>query len=182
MDVDKNILINVYGIDDNNFVTYLNKFNTLKKVFNLGAVKFLPAEKVRELYNSFIYYFSLGHNMDTIVNDTLPIVKKLFFLNGEGNLKYKLPDDERFEQNSSYVHIVGRVCHIKLNFITTQEIKNNTVFFNFIPSPTLVHDSIISTSKGYVLLSIRNEGLLMIEDTLPVNTAVRGNLTYIVDK
>lgn len=31
MEVDKNILKEVYGIDDDNFVAYLNKFNTLKK-------------------------------------------------------------------------------------------------------------------------------------------------------
>ena len=78
-DINKTSIINTYGIDDDNFIAYLNKFKTFKNMINTGNTAIIPVDKLKELYYLFIYYCSLGHNLHTIVNETTNKVKKLFF-------------------------------------------------------------------------------------------------------
>lgn len=182
MEVDKNVLTNVYGIDDDNFVDYLNKFSTLKKVINLATVEHLPVEKIRHLYNSFLYYFSLGHNLDTIVDETTPVIKRLFFFNGEGYLRYKLPDDKRIRSNYSFVDICGRISLIRLRFVTSQEITENDCLFETLPSPTMVLRTIIPTDVGSKNVVVSEDGLNIYNDTIPSDTVVSGTIVYPVIK
>ena len=182
MEIDKNILINVYGIDDNNFVDYLNKFGTLKKVINLASVEHLPVKKVRELYNTYLYHFSLGHNIDTIIDETTPVIKRLFFFNGEGYLKYKLPDDKRIRSNYSYVEICGRICLLRLRFVTSQEITENDILFETLPSPTMVLRTIIPTDAGSKNVIVSDDGLNIYNDTIPSDIIVSGTIVYPVRK
>ena len=69
-DINKTKFIQTYGIDDDNFLTYLNKFATLKKIVGMGRLDVISKEKINHLYNRFIYYNSLGHNLETIIEET----------------------------------------------------------------------------------------------------------------
>lgn len=151
-------------------------------MINITSLNMLTVGQVRHLYNKFLYYFSLGHNLDTIVNETVDNVRNLFYSNGHANMKFKIISDERFKENISNVHIVDRVCYIRLYFTTLQEIKENELLFSSIPSPTLPYNANVETSEGSKLVTVNNDGLKMYSSKLPANTTVRGNLMYIVDK
>ena len=83
-DINKTKFVQTYGIDDDNFITYLNKFSTLKKMVALERLDVIPKENINHLYNRFIYYNSLGHTLNTIIEETTPDIRRLFFQNGDG--------------------------------------------------------------------------------------------------
>ena len=134
MVVDKTKFIKTYGINDDNFISYLNKFGTLKKIVNMCRLDVISKEKLNHLYNRYIYYNSLGHNLDTIVEETTPIIRNLFYYNGNGHFEYKLPGDDEtvIDANSSYVTISGRVCQVKLAFRNKKELKGSVLLFSLI--------------------------------------------------
>lgn len=183
MEVNKNILINLYGIDDDNFIEYLNKHNTMKKVFNLGRVEHLPVEKVRELYNTFLYYFSLGHTIGTIVDETMTDIKRLFFFNGNGYLSYDLPGGDNIKNGYSKVGIADRVCQVRIGFTTAKEIKAGDLIYELVPAPIFeFRDSVSTNVSGNKVLKINETGIFLNEDTIPVNNSVYGEITFIIGK
>ena len=183
MEVDKNILINLYGIDDDNFVDYLNKHNTVKKIINLGRVKHLPIEKIRELYNIFVYYFSLGHDLNTIVDETMPDIKRLFFFNGNGYLFYDLTGGDNITAGYSKVAIAGRICQVRIGFTAAKEIKEGDLIYDLVPAQIFeFRDSVSTNLSGDKVLRINETGIFLNEGTIPVNNSVYGDIIYIIGK
>ena len=126
--IDKTKFIQTYGIDDDNFLAYLNKFDTLKKIIGMERLDIIPKESIRHLYNTFIYYNSLGHNLNTIVDETTPKVRELFFFNEHGYFEYNLPTIDTTSVTDVYsrVTISGRTCQIKIYFKTTNTIPKKS--------------------------------------------------------
>ena len=182
-DIDKTKFIQTYGIDDDNFLAYLNKFKTLKKIVGMERLDIIPKESVRHLYNTFIYYNSLGHNLDTIVDETTPKVRELFFFNGDGYFEYNLPvaNTTNVTDNYSRVTISGRTCQIKIYFKTTNTIPKNTKIFELIPAPFSSFNTNINYSNTNFSIYIDDNGLAITSD-IPTNTTVAGSITYIIKK
>ena len=78
-------------------------------------------DKLKELYYLFIYYCSIGYNLDTIVNETTNKVKKLFFNEGNEFFQYDLipVNSTSVTGNYSRVIITGNVCQIRLGFTSS---------------------------------------------------------------
>ena len=185
MDINKDKFIQVYGIDDDNFITYLNKFGTLKKIVNMDRLDVISKEKLNHLYNRFIYYNSLGHNLDTIVEETTPIIRNLFYYNGNGHFEYILPvnDKSLSSTNSSFLSIYGRVCQVKITITTKKEIKDGDYLFSLIPAPVSAFRTSINTSDGDISLIIDDNGLKYATTrNLPINTFISDTITYIFRK
>ena len=185
MVIDKDKLIETYGIDDDNFINYLNKFGTLKKIVNMCRLDVISKEKLNHLYNRFIYYNSLGHNLDTIVEETTPIIRNLFYFNGNGHFEYKLPDDDGLlcATNDCLVFISGRVCQINLAFTNKKEIKENDLLFSLIPAPISRFRVKIFTKSGDITLIIDDNGINYASTTdLPINSFISDTFTYIFKK
>ena len=182
-DIDKTKFIQTYGIDDDNFLIYLNKFKTLKKIVGMERLDVIPKESVRHLYNRFIYYNSLGHNLDTIVEETTSDIRTLFFFNEHGYFEYSLPVSNTTSITDSYskVTISGRICQIKIHFKTTNTIPKNTLIFELIPAPFSVFNTSINYSNTNVSIYIDDNGLSVTSD-IPANTTVGGIITYIIKK
>ena len=182
-DIDKNKFIHDYGIDDNHFIFYLNKFATLKKIISMERLDIIPKESVRQLYNRFIYYKSLGHDLDTIVEETTTDIRTLFFFNEHGYFEYNLPISNTTNVTDVYskVTISGRICQVKIHFKTTNTIPKNTRIFVLIPAPFSVFNSSISYSNNNISLYIDDNGLSVTSD-IPTNTTVGGVVIYIIKK
>ena len=184
MDIDKDKLIQVYGIDDDKFVEYLNKFATFKKIVNIGDSTVVPKEKIMNVYNRFIYYNSLGHNLDTIVTETLPIIKKLFFSDQTGYYKYYLPEIDKSlidTAKKSIIFISNRICMVRLMFTTKVEIPTNTLLFDITPSPVANICETVTTDNGDVKLLIDYDGIFTM-NKIPPNTYVNTSFTYIISQ
>ena len=185
MDIDKDNLIQVYGIDDDNFISYLNKFGTLKKIVNMCRLDVISKEKLNHLYNRYVYFNSLGHNLDTIVEETTPIIRNLFYFNGNGHFEYGLMDAEGTicNSNGSYITISGRLCQVKLNFVTKKELKDGDLLFSLIPAPVSEFRLNIARNDGNVSLVIDDNGITYASSTnLPINSYVPTTFTYIFRK
>ena len=185
VDIDKDKLIQVYGIDDDNFISYLNKFGTLKKIVNMCRLDVIPKEKLYHLYNRFIYFNSLGHNLDTIVEETTPIIRNLFYYNGNGHFEYLLPDNDELmmPNHECMVSISGRVCQVKLAFKNKKVIKENDLLFSLIPAPISRFRVKIFTKSGNITLIIDDNGINYASETdLPIDTFISDTFTYIFRK
>ena len=181
--IDKTKFIQTYGIDDDNFLAYLNKFATLKKIVSMERLDVIPKDKLTHLYNIFIYYNSLGHNLNTIVEETTPKVRELFFFNGDGYFEYNLPvaNTTNITDVYSRVTISGRTCQIKIYFKTTNTIPKGTYIFELIPAPFSSFNTNINYSNTNVSSYIDDNGLTITSD-IPTNTTVAGIITYIIKK
>ena len=186
MVIDKDKFIQVYGIDDDNFITYLNKFGTLKKIVNMDRLDVISKEKLNHLYNRFIYFNSLGHNLDTIVEETTPIIRNLFYFNGNGHFEYKLPDNNGItlgNTNDCFVTISGRVCQVKLAFRNKKELIKNDLLFSLIPAPVSRFRAKFYTINGDISLIIDDDGINYDSSTnLPIDTFISDTFTYIFKK
>ena len=182
-DIDKTKFIQTYGIDDNNFMAYLNKFATLKKMIIMERFDIIPKESVIHLYNTFIYYNSLGHNLDTIVDETMPKVRELFFFNEHGYFEYNLPvaNTTNVTNVNSRVAISGRNCQIKIYFKTTNTIPRGTIIFELLPAPFSNFNTNINYSNTNISVYISDNGLTVTSD-IPTNTTVSCSITYIIKK
>ena len=184
-DINKTSIINIYGIDDDNFIAYLNKFKTLKKIVNMGDLNVIPVDKLKHLYNTFIYYNSLGHNLDTIVDETTPKVRELFLFNGHGYFEYKLPISDTTKASSSFsrVGISDRICQIKIQFGTLKQLNENDLIFDLIPAPYVDSRFNIYSKDGFnAQLKIDNDGIKVATATLPASKEFVGTITYIIKK
>ena len=185
MDIDKDKFIQVYGIDDDNFITYLNKFGTLKKIVNMDRLDVISKEKLNHLYNRYIYFNSLGHNLDTIVEETTPIIRNLFYFNGNGHFEYILPDDDGTlcSMNKSFVTISGRVCQVKINLSTKKELKNGDYLFSLIPAPVSEFRLNIPRNAGNLSFMIDDNGIEYdTKDNLQPPAYISASITYIFRK
>ena len=182
IDINKDKLIKVYGIDDDNFIAYLNKFKTLKKIINLGITSAIPVEKLRELYNIFVYYFSLGHDLDTIVNETITNVRTLFFFNGNGYLTYALGDTNNTKGSYSRVAITGRICQVRIGFTTSKQINAGDLIYENAPAPIFEYRDDVYTNSGNKVLKINETGIYLNDGTIQVNSTVYGETTFIVER
>ena len=182
-DIDKTKFIQTYGIDDDNFLAYLNKFATLKKIVDMGNLNVIPKEKLNHLYNRYIYYKSLGHDLNTIVEETTPKIRELFFFNGDGYFEYNLPVSNTTSVTDVYsrVTISGRTSQIKIYFKTTNTIPKGTYIFELIPAPFSSFNTNINYSNTNVSSYIDDNGLTITSD-IPTNTTVAGIITYIIKK
>ena len=181
--IDKTKLIQTYGIDDDNFIAYLNKLNTLKKMIIMERLDIVPKESVKHLYNTFIYYKSLGHNLDTIVDETMPKVRELFFFNEHGYFEYNLPvaNTTDVTKVDSRVAISGRNCQIKIYFKTTNTISRGTYIFESIPAPFSNFHTNINCSNTNIPVYISDNGLTFTSD-IPTNTTVAFTISYIIKR
>ena len=182
--IDKTKFIKTYGIDDDNFLTYLNKFKTLKKIVDMERLDIIPKENIRHLYNTFIYYNSLGHNLNTIVDETTPKVRELFFFNGDGYFEYNLPvsDTTKMSNNYSKVTISGRICQVKIQFKTTDTIPIDSLLFSLLPAPFSSFNTTISYRNNDITLYVCDDGIKLVNNSIPANTDVRDTITYIIKK
>ena len=181
-DINKTSIINTYGIDDDNFIAYLNKFKTFKNMINTGNTSIIPVDKLKELYYLFVYYCSLGHNLDTIVNETTNKVKKLFFNEGNEFFQYDLipVNSTSVTGNYSRVIIVGNICQIRIGFTSSKQLNKDDILFSNIPSPVPEFRDIIYTNSGNKTIRINGNGI-MVYDVIPASNTVNGSITYIFD-
>ena len=183
-DINKTKFIQTYGIDDDNFLTYLNKFATLKKIVGMGRLDIMPKEKIRHLYNRFIYYNSLGHNLNTIVEETTSDIRRLFFFNGDGYFDYILPcyDTTNMKDNFSRVSVCGRICQVKIQFKTVNEIPANTLLFELTPAPIYNFNTVGNYKNVFIPLYIYEDGIKLSHNSIPANTDIRDTITYVIRK
>ena len=185
MDIDKDKFIQTYDINDDNFITYLNKFATLKKIVNMDRLDVISKEKLNHLYNRFIYYNSLGHNLDTIVEETTPVVRHLFYSDGKGYFQYELPFIKTTGINSNYssVAISDRVCQLKIAFTTKTELPADTLLYDLLPAPFIpFRISIYCNTLPNATLIVTDDGISVGYDDIPANSEVSGEITYIFKK
>ncbi len=185
VDIDKTKFIKTYGIDDDNFLVYLNKFGTLKKIVDMGDLNVIPVDKLKHLYNTFIYYNSLGHNLNTIIEETTPKVRELFLFNGHGYFEYKLPvyDTTKASSNFSRVGISDRICEVKILFATLKELNKDDLIFNLVPAPFIDSGfNLFSKTGTNSLFKIDNDGIKVASNTIPVGNEFVGTFTYIIKK
>ena len=151
---------------------------------SLGNTEIIPINKIKELYHLFIYYYSIGHDIDTIVSETRNKIKDLFFYDGNEFYVYDLPPNELvgISGNSSKVTITGNICKVRLTFTATSEITKDVVIFNFVPVPTFEFRDIINTSAGNKIFRINEDGIMLASDTLKPNTIISGSITFIIDR
>lgn len=182
-DIDKDTLIKYYGIDDDNFVAYLNEFKTFKKIIKLGLTRTVPVNKLRELYNKFVYYFSIGHDIKTVVNETIPIIKNLFFYNGNEFLTFTLSNTDILTSNYTSVGVVGRICQIRFGFTAGKQINAGDMIFNYNPAPIFEYRDTIYCNKGnVVVIRINETGIFLNEGTITAGTQVYGETSFIVER
>ena len=183
-DINKDKFIKTYGIDDNNFIAYLNKFATLKKMIALERLDVIPKDKLTHLYNTFIYYNSLGHNLNTIVEETTPKIRELFFFNGDGYFEYNLPlyDTTKMSNNYSKVTISGRICQVKIQFKAVDTIAIDTLLFSLLPAPFSPFNTVITYRNNNTALYVCDDGIKLVNNSIPANTDVRDTITYIIKK
>lgn len=141
----------------------------------------ISKEKLNHLYNKFVYYNSLGHNLDTIVGETTPDIRTLFFFNGDGYFEYILPvsNTTNVSDEHSRVTISGRTCQIKVYFKTTNTIPRGTTIFELIPAPF----SNFNTNINYLTINVPSyidEKGLSITSDIQTNVIVAGTITYII--
>lgn len=184
--IDKTKFIKTYGIDDDNFLAYLNKFKTLKKIVDMGDLNVIPVDKLTHLYNTFVYYNSLGHDLDTIVDETTPKVRELFFFNGDGYFEYSLPvaDGIEVSKNACAVAIDGRTCHVKIGLVTSKEIPQGTLIFKLTPAPySECRSGVIWTSNSNNITLIADDnGIRLGNGNIAVNCTISGTFTYVIKK
>ena len=182
--IDKTKLIQTYGIDDDNFIAYLNKFATLKKIVDMERLDIIPKDKLTHLYNRFIYYNSLGHNLNTIVEETTPKIRELFFFNGDGYFEYNLPvsDTTKMSNNYSKVTISGRICQVKIQFKTVDTIPSDTLLFELLPAPFSNFNTVITYRNNDIPLYVCDDGIKLVTNSIQANIDVRDTITYIIKK
>ena len=182
--IDKTKFIQTYGIDDDNFLTYLNKFPTFKKIVGMGRLDIISKEKLRHLYNRFIYYNSLGHNLNTIVEETTPKIRELFFFNGDGYFEYNLPvsDTTKMSNNYSKVTISGRICQAKIQFKAVDTIPIDTLLFSLLPAPFSSFNTVITYRNNDTALYVCDDGIKLVNNSIQANIDVRDTITYIIKK
>lgn len=180
MNIDKTKFIKNYDIDDDNFIDYLNKTYTLKKIINLGNFNAISKEKLLNLYNIYVYYKSLGHTTTTILEETKPNIKNLFFFNGYANFKYSLTPNSGINiiPNVSNVCISDSICTLILNFTNKNLLNNNLLLFSMIPAPKSEFQDIVNTTNGVISLKVNDDGISLVSGDLPANTTVKGVITY----
>ena len=181
-DINKTSIIKTYGIDDDNFIAYLNKFKTFKNMINTGNTTIIPVDKLKELYYLFVYYCSLGYNLDTIVNETTNKVKKLFFNEGNEFFQYDLipVNSTTVTGNYSRVIISGNICQIRTGFTSAKQLNKDVTLFSNIPSPVFEFRDIIYTNSGNKAIRVNGNGI-MAYDVIPASNTVNGSITYIFD-
>lgn len=184
--INKTNFIKTYGIDDDNFLAYLNKFGTLKKIVDMGRLEVISKEKLKHLYNRFIYYNSLGHTLDTIVEETTTDIRSLFFFNGDGYFEYILPptNPSYLDEVLASVSVFGRICQVKLQFKTKIELDLNNIIFDLIPAPySSFRDILFSPTNNTIPIYVTDEGIVLYRTTkIPANTFITGSFTYIIKK
>ena len=138
------------------------------------------------LYNRFIYYNSLGHNLETIVEETTSDIRSLFFFNGDAYLEYKLPptNPSDLDEVLTNVSISGRICQVKLQFRTKRELDMNDIIFDLIPAPFSNFRTILfSPTNGEISIFINDDGIVLYSSNkIPTNTFITGSFTYIIKK
>ena len=130
-----------------------------------------------------LYYNSLGHNLNTIVEETTSDIRSLFFFNGNGYFEYDLPIFNITNVTDLYsrVTISDRTCQIKIYFKTTNTIPKNTKIFELIPAPFSNFNTNINYLNNNISLYIDDNGLSVTSD-IPSNITVAGSITYIIKK
>ena len=185
MDIDKDKLIQTYGINDDKFIEYLNKFATLKKIVNMCRLDVISKEKLNNLYNRYIYYNSLGHNLNTIVEETMPNIRNLFFFDGNGYFQYELPfiKTTGISGNYSSVAISDRVCQLKIAFDNKTELPSGTLLYELLPAPFIpFRISVYCDTLPNPTLIVSDDGITVGYDDIPPNSKVSGEITYIIKR
>ena len=142
----------------------------------------IPLDKLKELYYLFIYYCSIGYNLDTIVNETTNKVKKLFFNEGNEFFQYDLipVNSTSVTGNYSRVIISGNICQIRIGFTSSKQLNKDDILFSNIPSPVPEFRDIIYTNSGNKTIRINGNGII-VYDVIPASNTVNGSITYIFD-
>lgn len=182
--INKTKFIKNYGIDDDNFLAYLNKFDTFKKIVDIGLLDVISKENINHLYNRFIYYNSLGHDLVTIVEETIPDIKNLFFFNGNGYAEYSLPaNTSKISSSFSRVTISDRICHVKLQFTIKQTLNKHDIIFALTPAPSIDFGFKLFNNDGVNgELKITDDGVKVNSETFPNSGEFVGTVTYIIKK
>ena len=178
--------VNFYGIDDINFVAFLQFFDTFSKIVSMYNETVIPKNKMMHLYNRYIYYKSLGHDNKTITEEMLPYIRSEFFFDGNGTFEYKLPTKlNSISVNNSFVSISGKVCQIKFNFMVGQDINANSRLFDLSPAPFSPFEfylpTVLGDAKNSLHITINSDGIITMDKIL-TNTIVSGSITYIFTK
>ena len=151
-------------------------------MINTGNTTIIPVDKLKELYYLFVYYCSIGYNLDTIVNETTNKVKKLFFNDGNEFFQYDLipVNSTSVTGNYSRVIITGNICQIRIGFTSSKQLNKDDILFSNIPSPVPEFRDIIYTNSGNKTIRINGNGI-MVYDVIPASNTVNGSITYIFD-
>ena len=178
--------MNFYGIDDINFVAFLQSFDTFSKIISMYNETVIPKNKMIHLYNRYIYYNSLGHDNKTITEEMMPYIRSEFFFDGNATFEYKLSTKfNSISVNNSFVSISGKVCQIKFNFMVGQVINANARLFDLSPAPFSAFEfylpTVLGGTKNSLHITINSNGITSMDKIEP-NTIVSGSITYIFTK
>ena len=182
--IDKTSFVNTFGIDDDEFISYLNITTTFKNLIKLNNTNIIPINKLKELYNTFIYYKSIGYDLSTINSNINNKIRKLFF--DKEIICGKLSQaTNKITTNNSKIIINGRVCQILLNFTNTLQINENEVLFENIPSPYGVDDDYFidvfyDTNISARKLKIGSDNIKCLGSVIPANNTIKASVTYII--
>ena len=178
--------MNFYGIDDINFVAFLQSFDTFSKIISMYNETVIPKNKMIHLYNRYIYYNSLGHDNKTITEEMMPYIRSEFFFDGNATFEYKLSTKfNSISVNNSFVSISGKVCQIKFNFMVGKDINANSRLFDLSPAPFSPFEFylpiVLGDAKNSLHITINSDGITTMDKIL-TNTIVSGSITYIFKK
>ena len=184
----KNKLIQTYGINDDEFFKYIDAHKAFRNLVTMCNTNITPVDKVKELYDRFIYYKSIGIDYTNEVNIKEIASRKfrdLFLDTGDNSIVYKIPFYDKIDdsQNFSAVAISHSYCQIRLRIVkTTKELLVGDVITNNIPIPlTEFYESIyINNNLEKRLIKLTPEGLTIADKNIPVGSSIYGCFNYII--
>ena len=167
----------VYGIDDNNFISFLDDRNcaTFKSLSKYCDKNIISKKDMETVYNRYIYYKSIGLDDKTINGELKNVYREI--INNLNNVEIK-----KFEYASSYVqlNLYNSLTFLDDLIILSLDIEIKQAITGFgiaclynLPVPYGVSQLFLSDYA-----KIDSTGDIYFEEGTPAGTKIRKTITY----
>ena len=167
----------VYGIDDNNFINFLDDRNcaTFKSLSKYCDKNIISKKDMETVYNRYIYYKSIGLDDKTINGELKNVYREI--INNLNNVEIK-----KFEYASSYVqlNLYNSLTFLDDLIILSLDIEIKQAITGFgiaclynLPVPYGVSQLFLSDYA-----KIDSTGDIYFEEGTPAGTKIRKTITY----
>ena len=166
-----------YGIDDNNFISFLDDRNctTFKSLSKYCDTNIISKKDMETVYNRYIYYKSIGLDDKTINKELKNVYREI--IHNLNNIKIK-----KFEYASSYVqlNLYNSLTFLDDLIILSLDIEIKQAITGFgiaclynLPVPYNVEKLFLSDYA-----TIDSTGDIYFEEGTPAGTKIRKTITY----